>query len=333
VDSGQQLGQMISGYWVSQAIYVAAKLELADKIAAGPKSSAELARATNTHADSLYRLLRALASVGIFQLNEATGKFQQTPLSERLRRELPDSQWAMSVMMGEEHYRSYGELLYSVRTGRSSFEHIYGLPVFEYLGTKPQLAALFDAAMTSIHGNETALMVAAYDWGSLGVVADVGGGNGSTLIGLLQSNPNLRGLLFDLPNVVERARDPIEKAGLADRCELVAGSFFESVPAGADAYVMRHIIHDWDDDRAVTVLSNCRKQLSASGRVLIVESLIPAGNGPAFSKWLDLTMLTIPEGRERTEAQYVELLAKAGLKLTQVLPTAGEISILEAQIA
>ena len=329
MDAGQRLGQMISGYWVSQAIYVAAKLELADKLASGPKTISELARATNTHADSLFRMLRALASVGIFRLNEAE-KFELTSLAEGLRKDVPGSQWAMAVMMGEEHYRAYGELMYSVRTGRAAFEHVYGLPVFEYLGTKPQQAALFDAAMTSIHGQETGQMAAAYDWASLDVLADIGGGNGTTLIGLLQANPSLQGILFDLPHVVDRARSAVEKAGLGQRCLLTGGSFFESVPAGADAYLLRHIIHDWDDSRAITILSNCRKQLRDGGRVLIVESVITPGNEPAFAKWLDLTMLTIPEGRERTEAQYEQLLSAAGLKLTRVVPTAGEISVLEA---
>ncbi len=332
MDAGQQLGQMISGYWVSQAIFVAAKLELADKLASGPKTAAELARVTNTHGDSLFRLLRALASVGIFQQNEA-GKFELTPLAERLRRDVPGSQWAMAVMMGEEHYRAYGELMYSVRTGRSAFEHVYGLPVFEYLGTKPQQAVIFDAAMTSIHGPETDLMAEAYDWGSLGRIADIGGGNGSTMIGLLSRHHSLTGVLFDLPHVVERARKTVEQAGLQSRCELIGGSFFEAVPAGCDGYVLRHIIHDWDDDRSVTILRNCRQQLGDGGRVLVVESVIPPGNEPAFSKWLDLTMLTIPEGRERTEAQYRDLFEKAGLRLTRIVPTAGEISILEAHAA
>lgn len=172
-------------------------------------------------------------------------------------------------------------------------------------------------------------MVEAYDWSGIGVLADIGGGNGQTIVGLLGANPSTRGILFDLPHVVDRARPAIEQAGLAKRCELVGGSFFEQVPP-ADAYVLRHIIHDWDDERCVTILSNCRKQLSAGGRVLIVESIVPPGNEPAFVKWLDLTMLTIPEGRERTEAQYVDLLAKAGLKLNRVVPTDAEISILEA---
>jgi len=332
VDAGQQLGQMISAYWTSQAIYVAAKLELADRLASGPKTVAELARATNTHSDSLYRLLRALASVGIFKQGEGD-KFELTPLAEPLRQNVPGSQWAMAIMMGEEHYRAYGELMYSVRTGRSAFEHLYGLPVFEYLGTKPQQAAIFDAAMTAIHGQETQQMIDAYDWSTIKVIADIGGGNGTTLIGLLEAVPHLRGILFDLPHVADRASKAIDKAGLASRCQVLGGSFFESVPPGADAYIMRHIIHDWDDSRSITILSNCRKQLPAGGKVIIVESVIPQGNEPAFAKWLDLTMLTIPEGRERTEAQFRSLLQQAGLSLTRVVPTAGEICLIEAHAA
>jgi hypothetical protein len=239
----------------------------------------------------------------------------------------------MAVMMGEEHFRAWSELLYSVRTGRASFEHVFGLPVFEYLGTKPQQAALFDAAMTSIHGAETGQMVAAYDFTGIGTLADIGGGNGSTITGILAANPSLRGILYDLPHVVERAKPTIASAGLQDRCQLVGGSFFEKVPSGADAYLLRHIIHDWDDERSLTILRNIRRELSPEGRVLIVETVIPAGNEPSFAKWLDLTMLVIPEGKERTEEQYRELLKSADLELARIVPTEGHISFIEARPA
>jgi hypothetical protein len=323
------LKQMITGYWTSQAIYVAAKLELADKLVAGPKTAAELAAATNTNEGALYRVLRALASIGVFG-QSSDGKFANSPLSEPLRKGIDDSQWAMAVMMGEEHYDAWGKLLYSVQTGQGSFRHLFGEGVFEHLSKHPQQAAVFDAAMSSIHGKETALMADAYDFGRFQTLCDVGGGNGSTLSTILQRNPKLQGVLFDLAHVVERARPKVAEAGVADRCQFVSGDFFQQVNVTANAIMMRHIIHDWDDARCITILKNCRDAVGPNGKVLVVESIVPSGNEPGFVKWLDLTMLVIPEGKERTEAEYRELFAAAGLKLERVVHTAGELDILEA---
>jgi hypothetical protein len=328
----EKIGQMVSGYWISQAIYVAAKLELADRVAGGPQAAEQLAAAIGAHAESLLRVLRALASVGVFE-QLPDGRFQATPLSERLRRDVPGSQWAMALMMGEEHYQAWGELLHSVRTGEGAFRKVYGQGVFDYLGQHPEQAALFDMAMTSIHGQETEQMLAAYDFAGIGTLCDVGGGNGSTLLGILHQRTSIRGILFDLPHVIARAKANVERATLGERCELRSGSFFDFVPAGADAYLLRHIIHDWDDELSVKILSNCRQQLSPHARVLVVESVIRPGNDFAFSKWLDLTMLVIPEGKERTEQQYEALFAAAGLRLDRIVPTAGEISIVEAVLS
>lgn len=323
------LKQMISGYWTSQAIYVAAKLELADILAEGAKTAAELAKATNTNESALYRMLRALASVGVFTQQD-DGKFANSPLSLPLQKSVDDSQWAMAVMMGEEHYDAWGKLLYSVQTGQGSFRKIFGEGVFDYLGKHPGQAAVFDAAMTSIHGKETALMADAYDFGQFQTLCDVGGGNGSTLATILRRNSKLKGVLFDLPHVVERAKPQLESAGVAERCELIGGSFFEKVTVKADAIMMRHIIHDWDDAKCITILKKCREAIGPTGKVLVVESIVPGGNQPGFVKWLDLTMLVIPEGKERTEAEYRELFAAAGLRLQRVVNTAGELDILEA---
>ncbi|WP_425615541.1 methyltransferase [Anatilimnocola sp. NA78] len=323
------LKQMITGYWTSQAIYVAAKLELADKLSTVSKNAAELANETKTNEGALFRLLRALASVGIFS-QQADGKFALSPLADPLRKDVDDSQWAMAVMMGEEHFSAWGELLYSIQTGQGSFRKVYGEGVFDYLGKHPEQAKVFDAAMTSIHGKETALMADAYDFGQLGTICDVGGGNGSTLATILQRNPKLKGVLFDLPHVVERAQPNLATAGVVDRCQLVGGSFFEKIDVQADAIMMRHIIHDWDDAKCITILKNCRAALGPEGKVLVVESVVPTGNEPGFVKWLDLTMLVIPEGKERTEVEYRELFASAGLKLQRIVHTAGELDILEA---
>jgi hypothetical protein len=324
------MSRLVTGYWISQALYVAAKLNLADLVKDGPRSAEALAQTTGTHAAALYRLLRALASIGCF-VEDATHRFGLTPLAECLRSDLPGSQRALTVMSGEEHYRAYGELLYSIQTGKTAFDHVYGMPVFDYLSRHPEQAQIFDQAMVGVHGRETAAMTDAYDFSSIGVLADVGGGNGSLLTGVLHKFPGLRGLLYDLPGVADRARDNIRAAGLAQRCQLIGGSFFESVPAGADAYLLRHIIHDWDDPQALTILRNIHKVLDSSGRLLVVEAVIPAGNEPFFGKLLDLTMLTIPGGRERTADEYRALFRAAGFTLSRIVPTACEVSVIEGK--
>jgi hypothetical protein len=321
--------QMLTGYWTAQCLYVAAKLELADRVKDGPKASAELAAATGTDADALYRILRALASVGVF-VEDGQGRFGLTPLAACLRRDVAGSQWALAVMMGEEHYRAWTELLYSVRTGKPAFDHLYGRPIFDYLADHPDAARTFDGAMTGVHGAETAAMLDAYDFAGVGTLVDVGGGNGSLLIATLQRNAALRGVLYDRPDVVGRARETVRAAGLEGRCRLVGGNFFESVPEGGDAYLMRHIIHDWDDVRCQVILGHCRRAVGPGGRLLIVDTVIPPGNDPSFAKFLDVNMLVIPGGRERTEAQYRDLLGAAGFRLARVVPTRMEVDIIEA---
>jgi hypothetical protein len=324
----QQLAPMISGYWVSQMIYVAAKLELADHLAVGSKNANELAKLSGTHAPSLYRLLRALASVGIFSEDESF-RFTLTPLADGLRKDAPGSQHALALMMGEEHYHCWGDLLESVRTGAVAFERLYGRPVFDYLSEHPDQAAIFDAAMTSIHGRETQAMLDAYDLADVKVLADVGGGNGTTLIGILHRNPQMRGILYDLQGVADRARSSIEASGLSGRCEVVSGSFFETVPSGVDAYLLRHIIHDWDDEKATAILRSVHNAMSLSAKLLVVESVVPPGDDPAFVKLLDLTMLLIPGGRERTAAEYRELYHASGFELVGITPTAADVSVIE----
>jgi len=324
-----EMTRLMTGYWISQAVYVAAKLGIADRLVAGPLGVDALAAQTGSHDRSLYRLLRALASVGVFAEDDR-GRFELTPLAEFLRSDVPGSQRALVLMMGEEHYRAWGDLLYSVQTGEVAFDRVYGKPVFDYLSEHPEQGRIFDAAMTGIHGRETAAVIDAYDFAGVATLADIGGGNGSQLRAVLEKHPEMHGILFDLPAVIERTAPKIEAAGLADRCGAVAGDFFESVPAGADAYLLRHIIHDWDDSNAATILTHCRQALPAAGRVLLVESVIPPGNEPFFGKLLDLTMLVIPGGLERTAEQYEKLLADAGLKLKRIVPTATEVSVLEA---
>lgn len=323
-----QLGQMITGYWTSQAIYAAAKFGIADLLTDGPKSVDELATGTGTKPDLLYRLLRALASVGIFA--EEDGKrFTMTPLAEPLRSDVQGSQRSLALMMGDDQYRAWGNLADTVQTGDNAYEKIFGKPIFDHLAEQPEKARIFDDAMTGIHGRETGAILDAYDFSGINVIADIGGGNGSKITAILQKHPEMRGILFDLPHVVERARPKIEAAGLSDRCQLVSGDFFKAVPSGADAYVMRHIIHDWDDDKSLVILKNCHAVMSPGNKLLLVESVIPPGNEPFMGKFLDLTMMLIPGGKERTEDEYRELYDKAGFDLVRIVPTSTEVSVVE----
>lgn len=326
----QQLDRMITGYWISQAIYAAAKFGIADHLHDGPKSVEQLAAATSTNPDALYRLLRALASVGIFAEGEPR-QFSLTPLAEPLQSDVPGSKRALALMSGDEQFRTWAEIEYSIQTGKIAFDKAFGKPIFEYLGENPDKARIFDAAMVDVHGRESDVVLGAYDFTQVGVLADIGGGNGSQISRILEKHDGLKGILFDLPHVVERAEKPIESAGLADRCQLVGGSFFESVPGGADVYVMRHIIHDWDDEKSETILRNCHQAMSSDAKLLIVESVIPPGNEPFGGKFLDLVMLLIPGGKERTADEYRALLAKTGFELTQIIPTGSEVSIIEAK--
>ena len=325
----QKLLRMLTGYWVSQMIHVAAKLGIADLVKESPKTAEELAKTTKTDAPSLYRLLRGLASVGIFAEDDAR-RFGLTDMAKCLLDE-PLSQRAVAIMLGDEHYASWGSLLYSIQTGKPAFDHRYGKPIFDWYSEHPEQAKIFDAAMTGFHGEETQRIIDAYDFSAFKTVVDIGGGNGSVMIPLLNRNPSVRGIIFDLPGVVERTRPNLAKAGLAERCQAVAGSFFENVVAGGDAYMMRHIIHDWTDEQSLTILKNIRKVIPAHGKLLVIEMVIPPGNEEHLGKLLDLNMLVIPGGRERTEAEYRKLYADAGFKLERIVPTKANVSVVEGR--
>jgi hypothetical protein len=330
VSTHQQLDQMITGYWISQAIYAAAKFGIADHLQDGPKTVGELAGATATNPDALYRLLRALASVGIFAEGESR-RFSLTPLAEPLRSDIAGSKRALALMSGDEQFRAWAEIDYSLRTGKVAFDKAFGKPFFDYLGGHPDKARIFDAAMVGVHGRESTAILHAYDFSVFGVVADIGGGNGSQLTEILKKHNGMKGILFDLPQVIERAKERIHAAGLLDRCKLVAGSFFDAVPEGADAYILRHIIHDWDEEKCLTILRNCRRAMPPASKLLVIESVIPPGNEPFHGKFLDLQMLLIPGGKERTEDEYRTLFERAGFELTRIVPTGTEVSIVEGR--
>jgi hypothetical protein len=325
----EQVSRMLTGYWITQALSVAAKLGLADLLKDGPRSSDDLAAATQTHPRSLYRLLRGLASVGVFIEHDGR-RFSLTPVGECLRT-FPGSQRALAIMVGEEHYHAFAELLYSVQTGKTAFDKVYGQPIFDFLSKHPEKAKIFDEAMVGVHGRETAAMLDTYDFSDIGVLADIGGGNGSVLSAVLKKYPQMKGILFDLPGVAERARANVQALGLADRCQVVGGSFFDSVPGDADAYMMRHIIHDWDDEKSTKILKNVSRAMGKEGRLLVVESVI--GSESSFGKLLDLAMLVLPGGAERTEEEFRKLYEGAGFRLTRIVPTKAEVSVVEGRKA
>ncbi len=324
----QQLSQLICGNWSSQCISVAAKLGIADLLKERPLTIEELVRETGTHKKSLYRLLRALASIGVFA--EMPGeRFTLTPAADLLRSDASGSQRALAILMGEEHYRVWGELLSSVQTGSPAFEKIYRRGISEFLSNDSEKAALFEKALATVYEWETAAMLDVYDFSGFASVADVGGGNGSALCQILRRYDSLHGALFDLPDVIQRASQVIDRFGLSDRIHLIAGDFFHSVPNGADAYLLRHIIHNWDDDKAIRILNNVHRAIDQNGRILVVETVIPPGNEPSFAKLLDLTMLVLCGGRERTENEFRHLLGRAGFRLARIVPTGAEVSVLE----
>jgi len=331
----QQLLQKIVGSWISRTIYVAAKLRVADHLAREPRTAEDLAPSIGVAAKPLYRLLRALAGVGIFA-QEADGRFRLNPQADFLREDGSDSLWALAVMLGERQDRCWGELLETVRTGETAFDRIYGRPVFDYLGDHPEQARIFDAAMTGFSRRQTHAMLDAYDFSDVGTLADIGGGVGSKLAAVLSRYPAMRGLLFDVPRAVEGARPVLEAAGVATRCDVRAGDFFTSIPDGADAYVLSHILHDWDDGKAGLILDNLRRATSPSARLLVVEYVVPdrkqaaSDDGAAFGKLLDVHMMLVTGGLERTEAEYRDLFADHGFRLTRVVPTAADVSVVEA---
>lgn len=321
--------QMMTGYWVSQALYVAAKLSIADLLTEGLVDCEDLAATTDTHAPSLKRVLRALASVGVFT-EVRPGSFALTPLAELLRTQTPGSMRALAIMYAEEQYRAWGELLLSVRTGEMAFDHQFGMGYFKYLAQHPDADQVFNEAMTGWTHQLVGAVVDVYDFSSFKTLVDVGGGYGALLAAILQSNPDTRGILFEQPRVVASAEKQLVAAGVADRCTFVGGDFFAAVPEGGDAYVLSQILHDWDDERCVAILRQCRQVMPGHGKLLVVELVLPAGDEPSLGKWLDLHMLVLLGGRERTAAEYDTLFGAAGFKLGRVVPTPPGPSVVEA---
>ncbi len=325
------LRRMIIGYRLSRALSVAAELGIADLLEKGPRSIEDLARATGTHPPSLYRLLRLLASEGVFvELDQS--HFGMTRLAVPLQSDAPGSLRNRAIFDGTEcNWQAWGELMHGVSTGEPAFDRAFGTRFFDYLRQHPTAAASFDALMAEQTLPWARALIDAYDFSSIRTLVDVGGGYGTLLVAILTAHPRLRGVLYDLPHVIAGARPRLTAAVGSDRCETIAGDFFAAVPEGGDSYMLKHILHDWDDDRCITILENCRRVMPADGRLLVVEVIIPPGNEPHYGKYLDLNMLVLLTGRERTETEYQQLFKASGFALSQIVATPSEVSIIEGR--
>lgn len=324
------LSQMLFAPLMQKSICIAAKLGVADLLAEKPQTAGELAQKTESHAPSLYRVLRLLASAGVFAEN-GERKFELTPLSEILRSGVPNSMRDFAIMMGEKWIaEAWNEMLYSVKTGGVAHEKVQGMSSFEFFEKNAEAGAIFNRAMTSFTLMSAPAIVEAYDFSGINKLVDIAGGHGLLLAAILKANPHLNGVLFDLPFVIENSGELLETEGVAARTEKIAGDFFRSVPAGADAYLMKHIIHDWDDASSIKILQNICRAMNENGKILIVEMVVPEGSEPSPSKALDLLMLVMEGGKERTVEEYSQLLEAAGLRITRVVPTRSPYSIIEA---
>ena len=330
----EQFLRMLTGYWLSKCLGVVARLGVADLMQHAPRTCDELAAETGADPQALYRVLRGLASEGVFA-ESAPGEFELTPLAERLLSNSPSSMRNAAVKYASESFEAWSLLENTVRTGTPGFEHAFGCGCFDYFQDRPETAAVFDHAMGELGRTmySNAAILDAYDFDTDQTIVDVGGGGGSFLNDILDAAPASRGVLFDQPHVIEAARQRLDGTDLLSRCECVGGDFFKSVIAGGDLYLLKRIIHDWSDHRSIQILMNCRRAMSNDGRLLILETVLPENGGRHFGKLLDLHMMVVTGGRERTAQQYDQLLQAAGFRLARLIPTACLISLVEAEPA
>jgi SAM-dependent methyltransferase len=321
---------LITGYWVSQAVGVVALLGVADQLGEGPRGSDDLARAVGANPQALYRVLRLLASLGVFA-EVAPDSFALTPLSETLRSDAPGSVRNFAITeTAPGHWLPWGRLHESVLSGRPMAREALGMELFDWYAQNPEEAGFFNAAMGNLSALAASELVRVYDFSAVRTVADIGGAHGVLLAAVLRANPAARGILFDLPHVIATAVGAVAEEELSQRCELVSGDFFEAVPDGADLHLLKQIVHDWDDERATRLLQNCHRALDPAGKLLLVEMVIPPENRPSPAQAMDLNMLVLLGGRERTEEEYQRLFQAAGFRLERIIPTHSPFSVIEA---
>ena len=325
----QLVFQLGTGYIMSTALHAATSLRIPDLLADGPRGAAELARATGANKDALFRVLRTLSSAGVF-VEQAPRQFANNAASELLRSGVPGLYDMILWMSDPFHLRVYADAMHSVMTGQPAVEKTLDVPVFEHFARDPALSERFNNAMTAFSAAVVPAALAAYDFSGIGTLVDIAGGHGQVLTSILQAYPAMRGVLTDLPHVLAGAEPRIRALGLADRCRTEAIDFFKAVPGGGDAYIMKHIIHDWNDDQATTILQNIRKAMNPGGRVILLDSVLQPANQPDFGKIIDLEMLLMPGGRERTEAEFRSLFERAGFRLTRIVPTQSPLAVIEA---
>lgn len=323
--------QMVIGKWISQAIATAVEVGIPDQLAKGARRISDIAAKAGASEDGVYRLLRTLSGMGLFA-ESGHRRFKLTPLGQFLRTDHPESLAGYARFMGHDStWRPWGQLAYSVRTSKPAFDHVFGVPVFEYFAKNPEAAAVFDAAMTSISIAQARAAAHAYNFKGIETLMDVAGGHGLLLATVLRRHKTMRGVLFDLPHVVAGAAPTFRRAGVANRVRIEHGDFFKELPPGADAIMMKHIMHDWDEEAATRILHTCHRALGPRGKVLIVDSVVPPGNTPHYGKLLDLNMLVLtPRGRERTKTEFEQLLRGAGFRMSRVVATASPLSVVEA---
>jgi ubiquinone/menaquinone biosynthesis C-methylase UbiE len=323
--------QLMSGFWISRCIYIVAKLGLADLVKDGPRTAADLAKDSGTHEASLFRVLRALACVNVLTQDELD-RFGDTPVLATLRSDAPGTLRSFAMTeLGEEHYPAWGELMHSVKTGGIAFDHAFGKDVWEFFKEHPDNAKIFNDAMSGMTAQANDALHAVYDFAGIETILDIGGGHGGLITSILKRNPQMRGILFDSPQVIDGAKQALASSDFADRCEVVGGNFFEAVPEGADAHILKWIIHDWNDEQSVAILKNSHRAMKSGGKLILVEAVVPPGNEMHFSKFMDLNMLVMTGGRERTESEFRRLYDAAGFRLTRIVPTESPFSVIEGE--
>lgn len=315
-----QMMQMITGFWTSCCIYSAAKLNIADHLKDKPQTADQLAETTHSDAPSLYRVLRALSSVGVFKENEQQ-QFELTPLGNTLQSDVQGSMKEMAIAQLGDHFNAWGNLMYSIKTGHTAFDNIEGMSVWKYYEMHPDEGVNFMKAMSGVTGAVIQHVLPEYDFTNFQTIVDVGGGNGALLKAVLDKAPQARGIVFDEEYVIEETKRLLKQKGYDTRCETAAGSFFDFIPANADAYLMKMVLHDWNDQECLQILSNCNKAMKPGSKLLVLDAVIPEGNEPHPGKFMDINMLAMTGGRERTAKEFAHLFAQAGLKLSRIIPT------------